>query len=278
MGAVDLGQKATVKWPTAPASGAYALAVKRPDGTLLSPAPTVTGTGASVQAQFVPSMAGRHLLSWSVAGEAAYTDILDVWPADPRFIIPLDDAQEALNFAGRAPASAVADLRLYVAAATPVIEDITGPMVVNQKSFTGSGGRGSVVLPDDATEVVSVVVEGVTFAPATWVFPGDGSYPTGSPLFWEEYGVVYAGSRTSPSTFPPGGVAVVYKVGSAVIPPNVQLAARELVRHWWQTSKQATGGSRPEPPTGEVFTPSGFAVPRRVIELCEPHRRVGGFA
>lgn len=265
MASLDLGALATVKWPTAPDTGPYALAVKRPDGTTLTPAPTVTGYRDTTQAQFVPAMAGRYLLSWTANGAGAYTDVLDVWPTDPRFLISLEEAVAGLKFAPNADPAKSMDLRLYVAAVTPVIEDITGPMIAATKTLITWGGGSAVVLPHLPNQILGITADGV---PVVAYVPDLVS------------GIVYAGTRTAVTSFPSGELVITYKTGAAEIPPNVRLAARELVRFWWQGGMQGVGGGgvRGSAPEGDAFTPSGFAVPRRVIELCTPHQQVGGFA
>lgn len=264
MASLDLGAMATVRWPTAPDTGPYALAVKRPDGTPLDPAPTVTGYRESTEAQFLPTMAGRYLLSWSANGAGAFTDVLDVWPADPQFLISLDEVIAGLRMPSNADPAKAQDLRLYVAAATPVIEDITGPMLAATKSFTTWGGGSAVVLPHLPNQILGITAEG---APVVDYVPDLAS------------GILYAGTRTSVGSFPSGELVITYRIGSAEIPPNVRLAARELVRFWWQGGMQGSGGNiRSQQTDGEAFTPSGYAVPRRVMELCTPHQQVGGFA
>jgi hypothetical protein len=257
MAALDLGARASVTWPDAPAGETSVLVVKRPDGQVLDPAPVVTGAGPDTEATFLPPMAGRYLLSWS-AGTDAHTDILDVWPEDPRFIISLDDAEAGLNTKGRASAEYLADLRLYIAAATPVIEDIVGSVVVSPETYATHGGRHAIVLPKKPDSITAVTVDGEALTD-----------------FYTEYGILYSGSRGYPSAFGWGEVVVTYQSGNATIPPNVRLATRELVRHWVQIGKHSVGGKRPEATDGETHTPSGYAVPRRVIELCAPHERTG---
>jgi hypothetical protein len=264
MASIDLGAPATVTWPAAPDTGPYALAVKKPDGTTLAPAPTVDGYKESTSASFLPTMAGRYLLSWSANGASAYTDVLDVWPADPRFLIPLEEATTGLRFAPNVDPAKSSDLRLYLAAATPVIEDITGALLPETRTHSSWGGSRSVVLPHLPSQILSITLDGV---PVTAYVPDLAS------------GIVYSGSRQAVTAFGIGDLVITYKTGAAEIPPNVRLAARELVRHWWQIGMQASGGgARGSQPDSEVFTPSGFAVPRRVMELCTPHQQVGGFA
>lgn len=258
MAAVDLGTEHKLSWPSSPESAELSVEVVRPDG-MNAPATVdqVTGT-----ATVLADMAGRWVVRWTSTNPAdAHTDIFDVWPEDPRFLISLDDAVNGLN-ANRANREYMEDLRLYVAAATPVIEDITGPILADTRTRTVTGGRESVILPGQPSEVVAVEVNG---EPVT--------------AWWLQYGILFAGSRSIPSRFPGGELVVVYRVGNQVVPPNVRLAARELVRHWVQVGKQAVGGGiRNQDFNDDVFTPSGFAVPRRVIELCQPHAQVGGFA
>jgi hypothetical protein len=261
MASLDLGAKATVRWPTAPDTGPYALAVKKPDGVTLDPAPTVTGYRESVQAEFVPSMPGRYLLSWTANGAGAHTDVLDVWPQDPQFLISIDEVLAGLRLPPNADPAKAQDLRLYLAAATPVIEDITGPMLAATKTFTTQGGRASVVLPHMPTQILGITVGG---APVV-------DYQADL-----ESGVIDGGARS----FGNGALVVTYRVGNAEIPPNVRLATRELVRFWWQGGMQGSGGGgvRGSQADSEAFTPSGYAVPRRVMELCAPHQQLGGFA
>ncbi len=267
MASVDLGAAVTVTWSTAPTGGTAAIAITRPDGTTFN-APTVN-QGPPATATYTPDMPGRWLIRWTSTGTvAAYTDIVDVWPADPRFIISLDDAKNALKWPATGPtASNAEDLRLYVAAATPVIEDIVGTM---------------------APKTITQVANGFVFAIALWEQPisilsitEGGGIPVTDYVVDYQASLVTAGRIYAPRRFMPGfqSVTITYTAGAAVIPPNVRLATRELVRHWWQIGQQGLRSMNGAMPiTADAWTPSGFAVPRRVIELCSASERTGGFA
>lgn len=265
MASVDLGSLAKVIWADAPSGSTPSVALTRPDGTPGVPGPVAFLTQTRFEADFLADMAGRWLVRWSSTGEAAaYADVVDVWPADPRFLIPLDEAAKGLKWTAATPPERSEDLRLYVAAATPVIEDITGPLLVRTEVHATWGGAGAVLLPGNPSGIVSVVANGV---PVTDFVPDLNA------------GVVHAGTRFAPSSFPTGEVVVTYTVGAVEIPPNLRLAVRELVRHWWQIGMQATGGAiRGTSAEDEVFTQSGYAVPRRVMQLCAPHQKIGGFS
>lgn len=261
MTSIDLGAQASITWETAP-PGACALEVTRPDGLQLQPAPVVQHTGKPVTAVFTPPVPGRYLLAWSGEG-AAYTDVLDVWPKDPRFLIPLEEAAAGLQLPPNADPGKREDLRLFLAAATPVIEDITGVLVPGTFTHSAPGGDLAVLLPHLPTQVLSLTLDG---APVT-EYVAD-----------LQSGILYGGNRNAVQPFGRGDLVITYRVGTGIIPPNIRLAARELVRFWYQGGMQGSGGVRGSRPEAEAFTPSGFAVPRRVMELCAPNQQIGGFA
>jgi hypothetical protein len=208
-------------------------------------------------------MAGRWLIRWTSTGVLnVYSDVVDVWPTDPRFIISTDDARSALSWPiNAADPNQINDLRLYIAAATPVIEDIVGTVVLKSVTQVVQQGWNYTALFHDLTQLTSAIYADLSTVPAD-------AYRVD-----EQAGLVYFNSTLSQN------VTLTYTTGSGVIPQNVRLATMELVRHWWQIGRQ---GMRPQngalPVTAEAFTPSGFAVPRRVIELCAPNDRIGGFA
>ena len=182
-------------------------------------------------------------------------------------LITLNEARASLGWASTQTADD-ADLEKYIEAATPIIENITGPVLVKSATFTLDGGEPSVVLPVRFTTLTSVVEDGVT---VTDVFSEASA------------GIVRAGTALAPRRFAYGTqnivvtVSVGYAASEATVKPNVKLAARELVRFMWQQGRQANIPAFGEgPESGSV--PMGFLVPKRVQELLEPSRRLPGFA
>lgn len=264
MGTTDLGAPVTAVWTGAPAGGTYAVALTRPDGTIFTP-PAVT-TGPPTAVTFTPDMVGRWLVRWtSTVKPGAYSDIVDVWPSDPRFIISLPDAMNALGLTTTDPAQ-IDDLRLYIAAATPVIEGIIGPVVTQTITQTVDGNVWAIPLWQKPLAITSITEVGVTITEYVVDYSA---------------GLVYAGKTFARRRWQPGSqtVVITYTTAPNALAQNIRLAARELVRHWWQIGKQ---GTRPLngnlPVSGEAWAPSGFAVPRRVIELLQPAEQIGGFA
>lgn len=244
--ATIVGEAASLTWTPTEGSGTTAtLAVVLPDGTTLTPAPTVSGT-ATFTATLTPSQAGRHLLTWS-RGTARLVDVLDVWPAAPRFLISVDDAAAAVGQGATLTQARRDELQVHIAAASAVVEDITGPLVATSRTVTRDGGRASVLLPHTGVSVSSVTVGG---SEVDFVADSDA-------------GIVYAGADGF-GWFASGrqNVAVAYTVGDNTIPPQARLAVMEQTKFLWQVHRQ--GATRDD----LGYTPSGFAVPRMVAELC----------
>lgn len=185
-----------------------------------------------------------------------------------RGLISLTEARDAIfgAQAGTAPTGRDSTIEDYVEAATPVIEGLPGigPQYAESRTYTlnGYGTAGVLMLPVKFNTVTSVTVDGV----ATTAYKAAPSA-----------GLIYAGS----DGFGSWGVGVrnivvVVTVGSATIPPHVQLAARELVRHWWQQGQQ---GNRPSFGDGSSDPAVAFGVPtRRLMELLGSGDGVAGFA
>lgn len=242
--------------------------VTLPDGTTTSATVTRTSTGLYT-ATVVASLAGRYRIHWASSGTNSggfpYTDAADAWPADPRFIISLADARAALNL----PTTATTnddEIRLYIASATEVIEDIIGPVLSATKVETVSGRwRQCIPLCAYPTAITSVVEDAVTLAASSYSF--------------DESGILWRGAYPGAGCWSgatPRNVAVTYTVGAGIIPPGVIKAARELVKHQYSVSQQAV---RPQFDDGgpSYAEPSGWFA---VLDSLKPHvgGKVPGFA
>ena len=247
---------------TAANAGSVACTVTQPDGTVTTASVVNTGTG-TYSAGFTPTQAGRHLIRWVATGANAssYTDVFDAFPANPRFLISLTDLREALNLAAT-NTTHDSELRLYLAAATTVIESIDRPYLAETRTHTFDGGRSTLVLPETPIASVTSITHNPTGTSAE-------TLPTDSYRVNAYSGLIqhYSGR------FPWGqrNITVTYTVGDTVVPPNVIMAARELCRHWWQRSQQsprpAFGGAAGD---GDTIYIANDAVPNFVIGLLQP--------
>lgn len=263
-----VGSTATLEWvlPAAAVGHSVTLRVTNPDGTTTDPAVSAGATAGTFQATLDTAWPGRHLLTWTdTTDDTVHVDILDVWPADPRYLISVDDAATGLQWSAADLQKHRESLSLYVAAATEVIEDITGAVLIRTVTQTADGGRTGVALWERPSSIVSVTVDGAT---VTDFIPNLNA------------GIVYADRHGSRFADGIQNIVITYKVGSERVPPSIQLAAKELVRHLWQIGQQAAGLATGYAPNPQQMgqTRSGFAVPRRVIELCGNHYALPGIA
>ena len=176
-------------------------------------------------------------------------------------LITLADAKAQLGIA-TATTTYDTDIELYVEAATPIIEAKAGPRIARSRTFVFNGGGSVLTLPVKFNAVTAFTVDGVA----------ETDYVTDA-----SKGLIYAGTTDGLSTFEDGvqNISVTVTVGAATVPSNVKLATRELVRHWWQTSRQA---NRPGTADDVTSQPLPIGVSRRIDELLMASQNVGGFA
>lgn len=249
------------------------LAITKPDGTTVTPAPTLTHvTGSGVWTYNYPTTAaGRHRYAFTVTGTATVaggvdTGTFDVWPADPRFIVDVSEIREELSVR----TGSVVDedeLRLYCAAATQLVEEIAGTVLAMTLVETHNGGKAAVLLEERPTAITSVVVDGTALDAADYTAD-------------LASGIVYAGGSRTPTSFAWGrqNVVVTYTAGASTVDANVVLAARIIIAHLYQVGQQGRRGRNSNDDV--VVLASGFAVPRRAVELVRNRRayRMPGFA
>lgn len=159
-----------------------------------------------------------------------------------------------------------ADVVRYIQAATPVIEHLAGgPILARTETQFRDGGKRAVLLSGriaskaavTAVRVDGETVDGYTLDPSS--------------------GIVYAGGG---QTFTDGfrNVEIDVTVGMSDIPETLQLATRELVRHWIQQGKQAPrAGVLAFGDDAAALVDDPYAVQRRVRQLCAPYAG-NGFA
>jgi len=274
----------------APANaGTVVVTVTLPDLTSVTPAVT-NGAVGTYTASYPTTQAGRHTARWVATGTStptftlpvAYTDEFTVLPADPGFIISLADARAGLSMVA-ANTVKDEDLRTYIAAVSPIMEDIVGPILRTTRTETYDGGSTRIALLWSPVISVATVTESYgTFArtlTAQDVFAGSGLDSYGYTVDLTS-GVLSRRFAGISGPFPAGrrNIQVTYVSGRASIGGNVLLATRRLIRHLWQSEQQ---GYRPQmgaPETAMGYTPSGFAVPKAVLELCAADTRVPGIA
>lgn len=289
--AYDLGDPIPLSVTVRNAAGAaenatsMVLTVTAPDGTAATPAVTGTTGVYTLGAPYLATQSGRYTTRWVATGTNACTmsDTFSVLASDPGFIISLTEARAGLGVAV-ANTAKDEDLRTFMAAATPIIEDIVGAVLNTPRVETHDGGSPQIVLLWGPVISVTSIIEsyGSTFQrtlTAQDVFtPGSGDafgYTIDQLL-----GTVTRRATGIAAPFAAGrrNIQVTYVSGRNPIPPNILLATRRLVRHLWSQEQQSFRPNVLSVAEPMTVTPSGFAVPAAVVELCAPHARPPGLA
>lgn len=209
-------------------------------------------------------------------------------------LVTLDDVAAHLNWNAQQQAAQAAEMGHYISAATPLIEDIVGPVVQRAFDEWHDGGSSRIIL--DNTPVVSVASVSESYG-ANMVFTLDQeTLDSGSFLSAYAYtfdaatGLLVRRASGMAGRFASGvrNVRIQYTAGlcpdTASVPANIRLATLELVRINWQPQQ---GGNRPGygGTTGgmdavNVSDPLklGFFVPGRVMELLKPNANKFGLA
>lgn len=260
---IDLGDLVPLAVTIRDADGApttaatVTLTITRPDGTTDTPAVGNPDTGVYT-CDYQPTQVGRHTARWTSTGPlASYVDVIDVRDG-AGLIVSLRDAKRHLN-ESLTDTAIDEELRGFIEAATPVVEDIVGPVVPRAFTEVHDGGRTLVL---DQCPVVSITT-------VTGLLAGAGSYGPAGLDVDPDTGVV---RRVDGGVFV-GPLRVVYRAGREQVPANIVHGCLEVVRHMWETQR-GHSGARPGFGEEEMLpTSSGFTVPRRVFELLHPHRK-----
>ncbi|WP_433445651.1 hypothetical protein [Nonomuraea sp. CA-141351] len=240
-------------------AGNVALTITLPDGTAHSQA-SVPGTDGAYGYIYETVQAGLHRVRWVATGvnACAFTDVIDVEPADGAPFISLADTK---HFLKKDPARTEDDeaLRWFIGAACQTIEDRMGYVSPHTAVANVSARRGVIVLPDrPVISVVSVVrLPGGEVVPAADPLAGTDGYE-----LKHDEGVLLVPAWC-------GAARVTTRVGRTPLPQNFRLAGLELTGHLWQGSQHNNAGGRPRVGDAAAVAASmhPFALPWRVTGL-----------
>ena len=291
--AFDLGDPIPLTFTTRDATGALAavttavLTITLPDGTSVLPPVAVVSTGTyAPTTPYISTVAGLHQVSWVGSGANAqdYADTFNVMATDPRLLISLAEAKAGLGITASSAAKDE-DIRSVIAAATPIMEDIVGPILRTTRVETYDGGTSQINLLWSPLISITSIIEsyGSSYQrtlTAQDIFAGGSSDAYGYSVDLTT-GIVTRRATGVAMPFANGkrNIQVTYISGRATISGNILLATRRLIRHLWMQEQQSF---RPNvvaaPDPNLTVTPAGFAVPRSVVELCADSTRPPGLA
>lgn len=241
---------------TAPSSAV--LTITKPDATAVTPAPVPVndppGSGSYYYDYTLPTP-GLFQFAWSTTGPgtAPTPDYVNV--RSYLSIVSLAETKLHLN---KTTTTGDDELAAFMMAATELIENKVGICVPRQFTDRVEEGRWRLLL--EHRPVIAV-------ASVTSVWPSGPSWDTTVLRVDQQAGIV---DQVSPFPFWWAPWDVIYTAGRQVIAERWIHAAKEQVRHLWETQR---GSQPPALLQGEeVFTTTtgfSFSVPRRVLELLE---------
>jgi hypothetical protein len=204
---------------------------------------------------------GRYRRVWTTTGPGAGVDVLDIVMTDPFAdqIVGLAGVKRHLNI-DEANDSFDVELNEFVAALPPVIEQLAGPVLpVTRTETLYSRTPGRAVL------VVSYPPIATLVSMTNW-----GTLDVGDFEVDKAAGVI-RGPIGWPAS--PLGTEVSYVSGYTEVPGAINLAARIIVEHWWESQRaKAASGRADRVSSGDLIDVPGmgFAIPRYAAELLQP--------
>ena len=178
-------------------------------------------------------------------------------------LITLAEARNALRLPAGSTSRDADIASTYIPAVTPLVEDVTGPVVRRPFTHTTAGGSRAVLLPRAASSITSVTARGVALAADRYTAD-------------LAAGVVYAGGPLTPGVFDGGvgDVVVAYVAGlcadTASVPVNIKLGARLVLAWSWQNDQQGRNPDAAAAGPELVQTPSGFWIPAAAYAYLKP--------
>lgn len=280
----NLGTTVPLQWVNGVDLGPATLAVTDPNGVTTS-TPNITSSAGTYSGSFLPAAAGLHTVLWTAATGAtkgAFEDVFEVRPNTLLALISVADAREHLRLRS-SDTSDNPKIQSIIEASSRLIVDITGPMTYQNFSEWYDGGLSNIV--PEHLPLVQVTAAAEYYGLSKFILTEQPlGLQTNAFAFTVDYVTGQITRRTyggAPAMFAIGAknVNIQYKAGRALVPENVQLATKELVRHLYQETQvqgRPKHGSAGEDPMDNRLI--GYAVPNFVAELLQPDRRAPGIA
>lgn len=235
------------------------LAVTKPDGTAVSPAPTVTNSGAGgvYTADFTVDAAGIWELIWTASGTvtATYYDQVDVEASGRATVVDLADLKAHLRLTGTADRDD--QLREVILAVTDTLEPAVG--LVEPTTVTEYHQLDGALIVPSRRPLISV----------TSVTPDQSSTALASTDYVADTRKSFIRMRV----WLTGLYSVVYRAGHNPWPAGLKYASLLVCQHEWQVRNGNGGRPSPDMDALAMLPGSGFLVPMRALELMKPHLR-----
>jgi hypothetical protein len=272
-GSYDLGDKVYLTWNTYDSTGAavnpgtVTLNITLPDASTVSVTTATSVTGVYT-ASYLPTLVGRHIISWAATGSypQAFSDIFEVRDINDIGICGYDEVLEYLNI----PSASANEneVRRFIDAATDLAETYVG-QVLGRRTFTDElydGGTEFIRIRNPkAISITSVYENDALVSASNYVldYTGQRLYRIGS-------GTLYATNSYGYWTAGMNNVKITYVAGYVNPPMSAKQGVLEIIRHLWQTQRGAMNVMNRQLNGDELYTSPTYSLPRRAMELLDP--------
>jgi hypothetical protein len=260
----DIGDKITLSTVvrndagTAVNTPTLVIAVTKPDGTAVTPAPTVTNTAAGgvYTAPVTVDQSGVWTYVWTASGTVIAVEPGQFTVQPSRVLVAsMEEFKAHLN---RTDIADDLELRTHLTAATDWVEDtIGGPVAPTSYTETHCDVTDSIVPRKRPLISVTSITPYLGTALSTDAYRAD-----------TDLGIIYLRWSTGHE------YTLVYRAGLSVIQERVKLGGLIVAAHLWETQNGFAGRRNIDEFSQ---TGLGFAVPNRARELLA-HSTVGGVA
>lgn len=270
---VDIGDVIRLAWTnTSPAgapvnAGSVTLTVTLPNNTPSQFGPIAPVTTGIYQYDYQTIQAGPHRVYWQGTGAnpGAHSDVFNVHPAAPPYLLSLADAKEQLNKIATIDDE---ELRRLVESATAAVERHLDKAVV-RRTVTEKRDMGNPSPSRSPDILQSFTLTTKPVISLTSVVAADGGLTWNpSNMTVTEGGVV----RVLAGSVIWGPVTFTYEAGMLITPAEYSEAAGIIVQHIWQNTQRGQKGPARaglETP-GAGFTSFGYSIPYAALELLGP--------
>jgi hypothetical protein len=236
------------------------VAVIKPDGTAVSPAPTVTNTGSGGLYTYPVTVtaAGEWNETWTLTGTVVGTEFGQYTVRAARQLaVSLQEFKTHMRFS---PTGTVDDAKLLdcLVAVTDLMEAVVGP--VTPREFTEwHTVRGCVISPrhHPLVSVTSITpFQGTALDASTFVVDTD------------------LNLIRLPNTYTATLMQVVLEAGHDPWPGGLKYAGKIIGQHDWSVNNGNGGRPSPDADVLAMIPGTGYLVPYRALELMRPSLRV----
>ena len=271
-------------------AGTSAVVSKTAGTVSYTPSASDPWTAGEYLGKWVAKVGGKQM-TFPTVGWLSIRVELNIATAGPQLLVSLPEVKDHmfLKASDRTHDDMLVNM---IEAAGPLIENLTGPVLLERHDEWYEGGRSSISLRHKpsygygTSPVLNVIACSEYRGPIEYNISLVGTPTQGSvysAMVNQELGTIVR--RTSGGgtyewwhdpSHPQQSVHIIYQAGQETVPSNVKQAALETIRWWWETTEAVGKGSLTQ--ADAEFGKPLAALPYHAVAMLAPTRRHPSFA